>query len=174
MTSAKTHETLHPQHLAGRQVLFLAVAAGVATSTSYTVQPELRRIAQDLDASLVLVSAAAGLPVLGYMIGLALLTPLVDHLPARRLLSAQLAVLALSLGLAAMAADVLTFGAALLVSGICASTGAQMSTLASSMRRPAGEGAPLEPSPREYRPACFSVAWWAAGWPIGWDGVRCC
>ncbi len=130
MTSANTHETPRPQYLAKAQVLFLAVAAGVATSTSYTVQPELGRIARDLGASLASTSAAAGLPILGYMIGLALLVPLVDHAPARRLLSVQLAGLALSLSLAAMAANIWTFGAALLASGACASTGAQMSTLA--------------------------------------------
>lgn len=130
MTPAKNSEIRHPQSLVGTQVLFLAVAAGVATSTSYTVQPELGRIAQDLGASLAATSAAAGLPILGYMIGLALLVPLVDHVPARRLLSAQLALLGLSLGLVAIATNVAAFGAALLASGICASTGAQMSTLA--------------------------------------------
>jgi predicted MFS family arabinose efflux permease len=129
MTSA--NEIRPPQHLVGTQVLFLAVAAGVATSSSYTVQPELGRIAHDLGASLASASAAAGLPILGYMIGLALLVPLVDHLPAQRLVSAQLAGLGLSLGLAAITTNVLAFGAALLVSGVCASTGAQMSTLAS-------------------------------------------
>ncbi|MGR4862668.1 MFS transporter [Caulobacter sp. LARHSG274] len=130
MTSAQNNSNPHSQSLAGTQVLFLAVAAGVATSTSYTVQPELRRIAQDLGATLASTSAAAGLPILGYMIGLALLVPLVDHVPARRLLPAQLSFLGLSLGLVAIATNVMAFGAALLVSGICASTGAQMSTLA--------------------------------------------
>ncbi|HWW70263.1 MAG TPA: MFS transporter [Duganella sp.] len=130
MTSANNIEIRRPQSLVRTQVLFLAVAAGVATSTSYTVQPELGRIAMDLGASLASTSAAAGLPILGYMIGLAVLVPLVDHLSPRRLVSAQLAILGLSLGLTATATNVLAFGAALLVSGICASTGAQMSTLA--------------------------------------------
>ena len=130
MTPAQNNPNPPSQSLVGTQVLFLAAAAGVATSTSYTVQPELSRIAQDLGASLAATSAAAGLPILGYMIGLALLVPLVDHVPARRLLSAQLALLGLSLGLVAIATNVAAFGAALLASGICASTGAQMSTLA--------------------------------------------
>ena len=130
MTSANNNPNPHSQSLGGTQILFLAAAAGVATSTSYTVQPELSRIARDLGASLAATSAAAGLPILGYMIGLALLVPLVDHVPARRLLSAQLALLGLSLGLVAIATNVVGFGAALLASGICASTGAQMSTWA--------------------------------------------
>lgn len=112
------------------RILFLAVAAAAATSTSYTVQPELGRIAGDLGASLAATSAAAGLPILGYMLGLGLLVPLVDRLPARGLISAHLAILAGALVLASLATDVYLFGAGLFVSGICASTGAQMSTLA--------------------------------------------
>lgn len=143
MLSANHSAIRHSQSLTGAQVLFLAVAAGVATSTSYTVQPELISIAKDLNASLAATSAAAGLPILGYMIGLALLVPLVDHLPARRLVSAQMAALGLSLGLAAIVTNVLGFGAALLVSGICASTGAQMSTLAGKHSPANGRGRAL-------------------------------
>ena len=131
MTPANHHNAARFKGAGRSNVLFLAIAAGVATSTSYLVQPELSRIAIDLGASLSLTSAAAGLPILGYMVGLALLVPLVDRFPARRLVSVQLTVLSLSLALAAIATSVYAFGAALLVSGICASTGAQMTTLAS-------------------------------------------
>jgi predicted MFS family arabinose efflux permease len=117
-------------HLGAGRILFLAVAAAVATSTSYTVQPELNRIADDLGASLASTSAAAGLPILGYLFGLALLVPLVDRLAARVLVPLQLAMLALALAITSMATSVYLFGAALFVSGVCASTGAQMSTLA--------------------------------------------
>ncbi|NTX38794.1 MFS transporter [Myxococcus sp. CA033] len=130
MTSANPYGDSRFECLGGRGVLFLAAAAGVATSTSYVVQPELTRIAADLGASLATTSTAAGLPILGYMFGLALLVPLVDRHPARQLVSVQLAVLSLSLALAALATNVYAFGTALLISGICASTGAQMSTLA--------------------------------------------
>lgn len=129
MASSNDSET-QPGRLDSGRILFLALAAAVATSTSYTVQPELGHIAGDLGASLAAASAAAGLPILGYMLGLGLLVPLVDRLPARGLVSAQLAILALALALAAIATDVYLFGAGLFVSGICASTGAQMSTLA--------------------------------------------
>lgn len=118
------------QHLAAGTTLFLALAAAVATSTSYTVQPELGVIAADLGASLASTSAAAGLPIVGYLLGLALLVPLVDRVRPHMLISAQLAALAGALGLAAVATSVFVFGAGLLLSGICASTGAQMSTLA--------------------------------------------
>ena len=143
MTSTRLHTAPSVDSLRGREVLFLAVAAGLATSTSYLVQPELRGIAADLDASLAATSAAAGLPILGYMFGLALLVPLVDHLPARRLISAQLGVLALSLGLAAIATHIYVFGAALLASGVCASAGAQLSTMAGKHAPPEKRGRAL-------------------------------
>ena len=82
------------QHLAAGTTLFLALAAAVATSTSYTVQPELGVIAADLGASLASTSAAAGLPIVGYLLGLALLVPLVDRVRPHMLISAQLAALA--------------------------------------------------------------------------------
>lgn len=59
MISAQNHEIPHVKNLDGNSVLFLAAAAGVATSTSYTVQPELSRIATDLGASLTTTRAAA-------------------------------------------------------------------------------------------------------------------
>ena len=117
-------------HLDAGRILFLALAAAVATSTSYTVQPELGVIAGDLDASLAATSAAAGLPIVGYMLGLALLVPLVDRFSPHILVPTQLAALAGSLILVAAATSVEIFGAGLLLSGVCASTGAQMSTLA--------------------------------------------
>ena len=143
MTSTRLHTASSVDVLHGRDILFLAAAAGLATSTSYLVQPELSGIAQDLGASLAATSAAAGLPILGYMIGLALLVPLVDHLPARRLISAQLGALALSLAIAAVAANVYVFGIALLASGVCASVGAQLSTLAGKHTPPERRGSAL-------------------------------
>jgi predicted MFS family arabinose efflux permease len=143
MTSSNTPESQPLPPLGGGRILFLALAAAVATSTSYTVQPELGRIAGDLGSPLASTSAAAGLPILGYMFGLAFLVPLVDRLPARRLVCAQLAVLGLALALTAIAPNVHVFGAGLLVSGICASTGAQMSTLAGKYSPAARRGRAL-------------------------------
>ena len=130
MTHSDPETTSRPSPLGAGRILFLALAAAVATSTSYTVQPELDLIAVDLGASLTSTSAAAGLPILGYMLGLALLVPLVDRLPAHALISTQLAALAGALLLTSAATSVEVFGAGLLLSGVCASTGAQMSTVA--------------------------------------------
>ncbi|MGH6996574.1 MAG: hypothetical protein ACREEO_00205, partial [Phenylobacterium sp.] len=112
-----TRNDISHQYLGARTTLFLALAAGVATSTSYTVQPELGVIAADLGASLAGVSAAAGLPIVGYLIGLALLVPLVDRISPHVLIPAQLAALAAALALSAAATSVALFGAGLLLSG---------------------------------------------------------
>jgi predicted MFS family arabinose efflux permease len=130
MNCSEPHETSHRAPLSAGSILFLALAAAVATSTSYTVQPELGLIATDLKASLTSTSAAAGLPIVGYMLGLALLVPLVDRAPANTLVPAQLAALGAAMILAATATSVQVFGVGLFLSGVCASTGAQMSTLA--------------------------------------------
>jgi predicted MFS family arabinose efflux permease len=143
MTGPKPEDTPQQPHLDAGRILFLALAAAVATSTSYTVQPELGLIATDLGASLASTSAAAGLPIVGYMLGLALLVPLVDRAPAHALVPTQLAALAGALILTSVATSVEVFGAGLLLSGICASTGAQMSTLAAKHSPPDQQGRAL-------------------------------
>jgi predicted MFS family arabinose efflux permease len=132
-----------PTHLNAGNILFLASAAAVATSTSYTTQPEIRVIAADLGASLSATSAAAGLPILGYMLGLALLVPLVDRVRAYVLVPAQLVALAGTLVLTSVANTVVVFGTGLFLSGVCASTGAQMSTLAAKHSPPDRQGRAL-------------------------------
>jgi len=110
-------------------VCVLAVAAAVATSTSYVLQPELPVVARDVGSSVPVVGMVAALPIGGYLLGLALLVPLADRVRSHRLISGQLSVLAAGLLLAAMAATPLMLSAGLFVSGLCASTGAQMSSL---------------------------------------------
>ena len=136
----QSHDDQNTHNLDTGRILYLAVAAAVATSTSYTVQPELALIAADLNASLAVTSAAAGMPIIGYMLGLALLVPLVDRTPAHVLIPSQLVALAGALALSALAPSVEVFGAGLLLSGICASTGAQMSTLAAKHSAPERQG----------------------------------
>ena len=108
----------------------LAVAAAVATSTSYVLQPELPVVARDVGSSVPVIGVVAALPIGGYLFGLALLVPLADRMRSHRLICGQLSVLAIGLLLAAIAATPLVLGAGLFVSGLCASTGAQMSSLA--------------------------------------------
>jgi len=111
-------------------VCVLAMAAAVATSTNYVLQPELAVVARDVGTSVPVIGVVAALPIGGYLLGLALLVPLADRVRPYRLISGQLSVLAAGLLLEAIAPTPLILGAGLLVSGACASTGAQMSSLA--------------------------------------------
>jgi predicted MFS family arabinose efflux permease len=118
----------------------LAVAAAVATSTSYVLHLELPVVARDVGSSLPVIGVVAALPIGGHLFGLALLVPLADRMRSHRLISGQLSVLAAGLLLAAIAATPLMLGAGLFVSGLSASTGAQMSSLAGRYSQPSRRG----------------------------------
>src|SRR5262245_20409819 len=128
MTSVRSLDT--PARLSGVGISVLAMAAAVATSTSYVLQPELSVVAADLDTSVSVVGLVASLPIVGYLLGLALLVPLADRIRSNRLITIQLGVLGTGLLLAAAAQSPIVLGLGLLVAGLCASTGAQMSSLA--------------------------------------------
>jgi predicted MFS family arabinose efflux permease len=83
-----------------------------------------------VNSSVPVIGVLVALPIGGYLLGLALLVPLADRMRSHRLISGQLSVLAIGLLLAATAATPLMLGAGLFVSGLCASTGAQMSSIA--------------------------------------------
>jgi len=119
------------------------MTAALATSTSYVIQPELTDVARDLGSSVSTISVCAGSAIIGYLVGLVLLVPLVDHLRANLLVAGQLTVLAAGLVFAATAPNAALFGAGLFVSGACASTGAQMSTLAGKHAPPQHRGRAL-------------------------------
>ena len=69
----------------------LAVAAAVATSTSYLLQPELPVVARDVGSSAPVIGVVAALPTGGYLFGLALLVPLADRMRSHRLICGPLA-----------------------------------------------------------------------------------
>lgn len=108
-----------PYRMGGVTVALLTLTAALATSTSYVIQPELTEVARDLGSSVSTISVAAGSAIVGYLVGLVLLVPLVDHLRSNLL------------------------GVGLFVSGVCASTGAQMSTLAGKHASPKHRGRAL-------------------------------
>jgi predicted MFS family arabinose efflux permease len=124
-------------------VCVLAVAAAVATSTSYVLQPELPVVARDVGTSLPVIAVVAALPIGGYLFGLALLVPLADRIRSHRLIGGQLSILATGLLLAAIATTPLMLSAGLFISGLCASTGAQMSSLAGRYSHPSRRGRAL-------------------------------
>ncbi|MEV0844148.1 MFS transporter [Actinocatenispora sera] len=106
------------------------LAAAVATATSYVLQPELADVAAGIGSSVSTVGILAGVPIAGYLAGLVLLVPLADRVRSNRLVAAQLALLAAGLAVAAAAPNPVLLGLGLLIAGACASTGAQLSSLA--------------------------------------------
>jgi predicted MFS family arabinose efflux permease len=139
-TSLPQRSWVGPRGLSAASVGVLTVAAAVATSTSYVLQPELPAVAGDIGTSLSVVGVLAGLPIAGYLLGLALLVPLADRLRSNRLLAAQLILLGGGLLVAAAAPGPVLLGLGLFVSGLCASTGAQMSSLVGRYTEPARRG----------------------------------
>jgi predicted MFS family arabinose efflux permease len=130
-------QTMTPERATGRAPVLGAAALGastlaaaVATATSYVLQPELSDVAAGIGASLSTVGILAGVPIAGYLLGLALLVPLADRVRSNRLIAAQLGLLGAGLVVAAAASNPVLLALGLLVAGACASTGAQLSSLA--------------------------------------------
>ena len=124
-------------------ICLLTVAAAAATSTSYVVQPELTTVAEDVHSSVSVATVATGAAILGYLLGLALLVPLVDRWCANRLVAGQLTGLTAVLVVAGLALNPEILALGMLCSGACASTGAQMSTLAGKHARAGRRGAAI-------------------------------
>jgi predicted MFS family arabinose efflux permease len=122
-------------------ICLLTVTASVATSTSYVLQPELTTIAADVHSTVSAATVASAMAILGYLLGLVMLVPLVDRWRANRLVAGQLAGLTAGLVVAALAPNPGLLGLGMMLSGACASTGAQMSTLAGKHARPERRGA---------------------------------
>ncbi|HEY0816776.1 MAG TPA: MFS transporter [Pseudonocardia sp.] len=118
-------------------VLFFAVVAAVATATNYVLQPELSLVANDLNSTVPAVGAAAAAALVGYLLGLALLVPLVDRIKANVLIAVELIALSGGLLVAATSHGVVQLAWGFLAIGACAACGAQMSTLAAKL---AGDG----------------------------------
>ncbi|SDK99986.1 Predicted arabinose efflux permease, MFS family [Nocardioides sp. YR527] len=129
-----------PVRLSVPTIVFMALAAALGTSTIYPMQPAITTVAESLDTDVASIGLAlAGGPV-GYMLGLALLVPLVDRLPPGRVLAAQFGVLALGLAVSAAAGTVTLLGAVMVVVGACSSVGAGLSSFAGRLA-PAGRRA---------------------------------
>jgi MFS family permease len=83
-------------------VWFMAVAAALGTSSIYPLQPAIADVVDSLNASFTTTGVALACGPLGYLLGLALLVPLVDRFAPRRVLSRQFGALALVLAITAV------------------------------------------------------------------------
>ncbi|MEU8125341.1 MFS transporter [Spirillospora sp. NPDC049024] len=129
--------------LPGPVVWFMSLAAGLGTATIYPLQPAIADVADSLHASLGAVGVALACGPMGYMVGLGLLVPLVDRFPPRRVLSAQVGVLAAALFVSAVVGDVRVLGASTGVIGACSAVGAALSSMVGRLASPHRRAATL-------------------------------
>lgn len=109
-------------------VWFMAIAAALGTATSYPLQPAISDVADSLGISVAQVGIALACGPVGYLMGLAMLVPLVDRFPPNRVLAAQFAALAVALATNAAAGTLWTLGLTIGVIGACSTVGAQLSS----------------------------------------------
>jgi predicted MFS family arabinose efflux permease len=108
----------------------MALAAALGTASIYPLQPAIADVAASMHASLATVGVALACGPLGYLVGLALLVPLVDRFSPRRVLSTQFGALAIALGLNAAVGTPSLLGLIVGVIGAGSSVGAQLSSVA--------------------------------------------
>ncbi|MFI5510982.1 MFS transporter [Mycobacterium sp. NPDC051804] len=111
-------------------VWFMAVAAALGTASMYPLQPAVSPIADALHASLPAVGASLAWGPVGYLLGLALLVPLIDQYRPRRVLSIQFAALGAALALNAAVTTLWGFAILAVVVGAGSAVGAQLSSAA--------------------------------------------
>jgi predicted MFS family arabinose efflux permease len=111
-------------------VWFMAIAAALGTATIYPLQPAITVVADVLHASPAEIGIALACGPVGYLLGLALLVPLVDRFSPRQVLSTQFAVLAVALAVGAWVGTPWLLGLAVGVIGAGSSVGAQLSSVA--------------------------------------------
>lgn len=119
MTSSSASLTVGPAPGSGLPhslVLLLAGSAGFSVAALYYSQPLLGELGADLHASAQLTGLLPTLTQLGYALGILLLAPMGDRVDRRRLILVKASVLALALGLGALAPGLgLLLGASLAI-----------------------------------------------------------
>ncbi|MEE6168915.1 MULTISPECIES: MFS transporter [unclassified Mycolicibacterium] len=109
-------------------VWFMAIAAALGTATSYPLQPAVSDVADSLGISVAQVGIALACGPVGYLMGLAMLVPLVDRFPPNHVLAAQFAALAVALAANAAAGTLWMLALTIGVIGACSTVGAQLSS----------------------------------------------
>ncbi|MEC3952824.1 MFS transporter [Nocardia sp. CDC153] len=117
-------------------VWFMAVAAALGTASIYPLQPAIAAVAGSLGTSLAEIGTALACGPVGYMLGLALLVPLVDRFPPRTVVSAQFWSLAASLSATAAVGSPWLLGLTTGIIGAGSAVGAQLSSIAARFAAP--------------------------------------
>lgn len=117
-------------------VWFMALAAALGTASLYPLQPAIAEVAGSLHASVAAVGVALACGPIGYLVGLALLVPLVDRFAPREVVSIQFGVLAVALAVSAAAGSAWLLGATVGLVGAGSAVGAQLSSVAGRFAPP--------------------------------------
>ncbi|MGW8378146.1 MFS transporter [Streptomyces sp. ODS28] len=123
-----------------RLVLLFAVACGSAVANVYFAQPLLVTLGEQFALGPGLLGAIVTVTQLGYAVGLLLLVPLGDLLDRRKLITAQLGLLAVALLLAGLAPGAALLFAALAAVGALAVVAQTMVAAAAHLAAPAFRG----------------------------------
>ena len=110
-------------------VWFIAIAAALGTAAIYPLQPAISDVADSLDISVAHVGIALASGPVGYLLGLAILVPLVDRFPPSHVLATQFGALAVVLAANAAAGSLWVLGLTVGVIGACSTVGAQLSSI---------------------------------------------
>jgi predicted MFS family arabinose efflux permease len=117
-------------------VWFMALAAALGTASIYPLQPAIADVADSMHASLATIGVALACGPFGYLLGLALLVPLVDRFPPRYVLATQFGALAIALAINAVVGTPWLLGLIVGVIGAGSSVGAQLSSVAGRFADP--------------------------------------
>jgi MFS family permease len=117
-------------------VWFVALAAALGTASIYPLQPAIADVAGYLHASLATIGVALACGPIGYLLGLALLVPLVERFAPRHVLSTQFSALAIALAVNAAVGTPWLLGLVIGVVGAGSSVGAQLSSVAGRFANP--------------------------------------
>lgn len=121
-------------------VVLLAITAGGAIANNYAIQPSLGVIARDLGTTSGAISLTVAGVMLGYLVGLALLVPLADHVNPRRLIPGQLVALAAALTAASAVPSAGLLLVCLVLVGAATTVTAQASAIVGKFAEPADRG----------------------------------
>ena len=121
-------------------IAFIAIAAGVAISNNYALQPALPNVAQTFHVPLSAMGFVAGSMQVGYMLGILLLVPLGDKVSPARLVCWQFMVLAVALISAACSPTLPALILAGCLIGAMATNAVHLATVAFRAAPPAARG----------------------------------
>jgi predicted MFS family arabinose efflux permease len=129
--------------LTSAAVAFMSIAAALGTSTLYVLQPSIGEVAGSLGSPVGDIGLALAFGSIGYMLGLMVLTPLVDRYSPRRVLGSQFLVLAIALAATAVIQNVAFLGLLIAVTGASSVVGSGMSSIIGRLAAPHRRGTVL-------------------------------